>query len=384
MASRSRGNGEGSIYQRADGRWCATVSDGYGPSGKRRRTTVYGKTREAVRDDLRQLQARQARGEPLTTERQTVEQFLTRWLDDSARPTVRPRTYISYAQMIRLHIVPAIGRVQLSKLTPQHVQKLMNDSLAAGLSPRTVQYMRAILRRALQQALRWQLVSRNVATLVDAPKVEQSEIAPLPPAQARAFLLAVTGHRLEGLFTVALSLGLRQGEALGLAWSDVNLDDGTLTVRKQLQRIGGQLVLTDPKTRQSRRTIALPPVTVAALRRQRVRQLEERLLSGERWNGGWELVFMTGHGTPLDARNVSRQFHAALDTAGLPPMRFHDLRHSAATLLMLQGVSARVVMETLGHSQLSQTARYSHVLPQLQREAARAMDAVLTATSAAH
>jgi integrase len=212
---------------------------------------------------------------------------------------------------------------------------------------------------------------------VDPPRVRRPEIHPLTPEQARTFLDAARGDRLEALYSVALAIGLRQGEALGLRWEHIDLDGGELRVRVALQRIAGKLQLVEPKTRQSRRTIPLPQVAVNALRAHRVSQLEERLLAGDRWVDTG-LVFCTPKGTPLDARNVTRRFQKLLKQTDLPHQRFHDLRHTCATLLLVQGVPPRVVMEILGHSQISLTMdTYTHVVPALKREAANRMDALL-------
>ncbi len=281
---------------------------------------------------------------------------------------------------------------------------------------------------ALNTAMRWRLVTQNAATLIDAPRVVARQITPFTPDEARAFLTAAQGHALEAFFTVALACGLRLGEALGLQWSSVDLDRSTLQVRRALQRFGGdaaarrpllaerkrllkllkaaraigdsqarnalevevgkvraslagvktKIQFVEPKSARSRRTIALPSTVVKALTRHRVRQLEARLLAGQRWQEGG-LVFSTPIGTPLDGRNVTREFKDMLATEGLPTIRIHDLRHSCATLLLVQGVSPRVVMETLGHSQVSLTLNtYSHVLPALQEDAASKMDAILS------
>lgn len=256
----------------------------------------------------------------------------------------------------------------------------MNDLLrhggkdGKGLSPRTVQYVRAVLRKALNQALKWGRVPRNVALLVDPPTATKPQIKPLTPEQGRKLLDAARGHRLEALYRVALSLGLRQGEALGLRWEDVDLDAGTLRVAMALQRRKGVKELVMPKTEQSRRTLPLPAVLVAALRAHRTRQLEERLAVGPMWREHG-MVFPSTVGTPLEPRNVTRHFKALLERAGLPNVRFHDLRHSCATLLVAQGVHPRLVMEVLGHSQIHLTMNtYAHVLPEAQREALALMD----------
>ena len=316
-------------------------------------------------------------GLTVTTDRLTTGAYLQRWLREAVTPTVRPQTLASYRRLVAGHITPELGRIQLSRLSPLDVQAFTNRKLEAGLSPRTVQYLHAILRRALGQALRWGLVTRNVATLVDAPRVRRAEVQPLHPDQARAFLAAVRGDRLEALYTVALVIGLRQGETLGLRWVDVDLEAGTLTVRNALQRLRPGWELVEPKTTRSRRTLALPAVAISALRAHRTRQLEERLWAGSRWQEHG-FVFTSAIGTPLDASGVSRRFHAALAAASLPRQRFHDLRHACASLLLVQGVSPRVVMEILGHSQISLTMNtYSHVMPELQREAADRIDAAL-------
>lgn len=383
-----RGRNEGSIYQRRDGRWVGMLSVTTG--GRRRRRAVYGETKREAQTKLKTAQRAVDDGLTVTNERTTVATFLARWLRESVTPTVRPRTVDSYAQLVRLHLAPEIGQIRLSRLTPADVQALMNRKLAAGLSPRTVQYLHAILRRSLRQALRWGFVTRNVAILVDPPRVRHPEIHPLSPDQARALLVAARGDRLEALYTVAMAVGLRQGEALGLRWQDVDLETGTLNVRVALQRRGPGWDLVEPKTARSRRSIALPAVVVAALRAHRIRQLQEVLWAGSRWQGARpgvdlddqkpDLVFTSVIGTPLDGRNVTRRFQALLAAAGLPRQRYHDLRHLCATLLLAQGVHPRVVMETLGHSQIALTMNtYSHVIPALQRDAADQMDALLTA-----
>ena len=423
MSARRRGRGEGSIAQRSDGRWWARADLGW-INGKRQRKAVYGKTRAEVAAKLGNVLRDVQQGIPLASERQTVAQYLGYWLDEIARTRVRPLTLRSYEERVRLHILPGLGRVALARLTPQRVQTWINDRIASGASPQSCRYNRAVLRAALTHAVRWGMLPRNPAALVDLPRASKTEIRPFSPEQARAFLAAAAGNRIEALFTVALAVGLRQGEALGLAWKDVSVDDGTLQVRRTLHRIGGDRVrlralraerkeltvrwrnstdaeerarfaqerarlwkeiqgvrrhfsLGEPKSARSRRTINLPAFVVKALRAHRARQLEERLIAGGDWQDSG-LVFTTRRGTPLDPRAATKVFHAIRSAATLPPIRFHDLRHTAATLLLAQGVSPRVIMETLGHSQISLTLdTYSHILPALQQEAADRMDAVL-------
>lgn len=238
--------------------------------------------------------------------------------------------------------------------------------------------MRAVLRNALGRAVRWGMISRNVAELVDPPRVPEYEARFLTIAEARAFLEAARGDRLEALYSVALALGLRQGEALGLRWADIDLDARALHVTHALVRVpGGGLQLLEPKTKRSRRGLALPEAVVRALRAHRARQLEERLASGAAWQD-LGLVFTTYDGRPLQATHVlTGSFHRIREKAGIGRLRFHDLRHSAATLLLAQGVPQRVVMEQLGHSTLAMTQRYTHVVPQLMNDAAAAMDRAL-------
>jgi integrase len=320
-----------------------------------------------------------AQGLPVAAGRQTVAQFLQDWLDNTVKPSVRPATYVSYEHHIRNHITPEIGKLPLHKLEPRHVQAMLNRKRAAGCSARSVAYLRAILRAALNRARKWNLVARNAAELVEPPRVERFRIKPLSPEQARALLEAVKGHRLQALYAVALASGLRVGEILGLRWQEVDLEHGQMAVAQALQRQKGRgLVLTQTKTDRSRRTIALPAPLITALKAHRVRQLEERLATGPRWQDAG-LVFTSNVGTGLEPRNLHRSFKIMLHKAGLPDsIRFHDLRHSAASLMLAQGVPLRVVMEILGHSSISLTANtYAHVMPSLLQDAAEKMAGVL-------
>ena len=342
-----------------------------------RRMTRYGQTRAAASDLLIDGLGARADGVVTPAGGQTVEEFLTLWLEDSAKRSVRPLTFMSYKTIVSIDLIPELGPLLLAQLTPQHVQRLMNRKLDGGLSPRRVQYVRAVLRLALRAAEQWGYVSRNVASLTTPPKAAPHEIRPLDPDRIRIFLEHIRGHRLEALYTVALAIGLRQGEALGLRWEDVDLDTATLHVRHGLQRLDGKLTLVAPKTQRSRRTVMLPAVAVKSLRAHRERQAHERVLAAQLWREA-DFVFTTPLGGPLDGNNVTHAFQRVLKSADLPHQRFHDLRHACASLLLVQGVSPRVVMEVLGHSQVTLTLNtYSHVMPSLQREAADQMDAAL-------
>ena len=378
MSARRRGNGEGTILKRADGRWAAAIVVDY------RRKWIYGKTRRDVADRLRKIQGDVAEGRPVIDERLTMAEYLNRWLYEVAKQRTRPMTWRGYEQLVRVHILPSLGRVRLAKLTPQHVHSLVNQKVREGrLSPRTIQYMHSVLRAALNQAVRWQMVHYNAAAMVSPPRGARREAMALSPEEARRLLDAARGDRLEALYSVALALGLRQGEALGLKWGDIDLDSGMLRVRRASQRIphqGTQLVET--KTARSRRTLIMPPIVISALRAHRARQVMERLAAGERW-ADLDLVFPSKRGTLADGPNITHRFHRLLKRAELPAMRFHDLRHACASLLLVQGVHPRVVMETLGHSQISLTMNtYSHVLPAMQREAAARLDELLTGEAA--
>lgn len=374
-----RGQGEGSIYKRKDGRWAAVANLGY-QNGKLKRKYYYGDTRKEASDKLTTGLNDLKKGIPIITERQTIKQFLERWLTDCVKPSVRPSTYISYDQQVRVHIAPSLGHFQLSQLTPQHIYKYMKERLAKGLSARTVGYHRRVLVIALGQAMKWGLVARNVAALTDPPRAKKYEIQPITPEQARAFLQATEGDRLEAFFTVALSLGLRRGEALGLRWIDVDLDARTLRINQQLQRLEGRLQMSEPKTKTSRRVLDLPDILITKLREHRTRQLEDKLRTGSHWVETG-LVFTTSVGTPIDPRNVKRRLDPLLKDAGMPHFRVHDIRHFAASLMLAQGVPLKVVSDILGHSQISTTADlYTHVLPSLRKEAIDLMDSILTGT----
>lgn len=381
--SKRRGHGEGSIYRRQDGRWAATVDLGWA-EGKRQRKTVYGKTQdEAIKkrnDVLRLIE----QGVSVSDERRTVAQFLEGWLTDTVQPSdLADSTKASYTDVVHRHLVPRLGQTRLSKLTPQRVQQLLNELREAGYSPRTVQYTHAVLRRALGQAERWGLVNRNVAKLVDVPRprTDPAKVHALTLDEARRLLTAATGDRLYALYVVVLMLGLRRGEALGLRWSDVDLDAGTLRVEQQVIRVPGQGLVVSPlpKTASSRRINHLPGFAIEVLRQHRLRQLQERLAVGDRWHEH-DLVFPSTIGTPLEPRNLTRHLHQLCKAAGLPPERFHNLRHTAASIGFAEGLDPKMIQHMLGHSSIGVTMdTYTHLVPGLQKDAAERIGKALGA-----
>lgn len=368
-----RAPGEGTLYQRSDGRWVGAIQY-RDAAGRKRRKPVYGRSQSEARQKLRQAITSLDAGLPIPDARTTLGAWLNDWLAQEVRPRLAWSTYQSYESYVRVHIIPAIGKVSLAKLTPGHVERLMNGMLKEGLSPRSVQLTQAILRRALARAEKWGLVARNVASLVDPPTQYHKEFRLLEPAETQRLMDTLQDERLWALFFVALTLGLRSGELRGLRWIDVDLNAGQLQVQQSIQRIEGTLQAKPPKTEKSRRRLPLPAVTCEALRQHRERQELEREFAGGDWRDHG-LVFTTRIGTPIDAANLTHEFQRALARHGFPRMRLHDLRHACASYLISSGVEMRIVMEILGHSQISLTANlYAHVLPLTSAIALSKMD----------
>jgi len=350
MAKR-RGNSEGSIYQRkSDGKWCAALSL---PGAKRK--VFYAKTRREVDKKLSAARLAAERGEIVAGPRQTVRQFAVRWLEDTIRPSVRPRTFEAYEERLRLHVLPELGSLTLEKLSPQHLQRLYARKVESGLSASTVSHVHFVANRMLKQALRWNLVPRNVAQLVDPPRRKTAEHRPLDIKEIATFRASVRGHRYEPFWNLLLSAGLRFGEAAALRWSDVDADGGILHVRHSLTRErGGKWSLTEPKTAKSRRMLPLTSLGLESLQRARVIGMELRLLGGERWEHN-DLVFPTRNGTPVREAHVLAEFHKELKEAGLARRRMHDLRHTFATQLFALNKHPRAVQDLLGHAHVNTT-----------------------------
>jgi integrase len=371
--TRKRGNGEGSIYRRKDGRWVGQylVYTSKGPKYR----YIYGRTRADVSKKLTKAMADRDGGLVFDAGSLTIGEYLDRWLTDTVKGTVRTSTFERHEQIIRGHLTPALGRVKLKKLTPAHVRSVHREKLEEGLSPATVRKIHSTLHKALSQAVADGLVPRNAAD-VKAPRPAPEEMRPLSEAEARTFLDAAreAGDRFEAVYVLAITTGLRRGELLGLRWDDADLDRGTLRVGRALVREGGRHVVGETKTRRGRRLVNLTPRTVAALKAHRRRQLEERMRLSDLYEDQG-LIIASNVGTPLNPENlVKRFFKPLLKKAGLPEIRFHDLRHTCATLLLGRGVHPKIVQELLGHATIAMTLdTYSHYLPSMGDQASGAM-----------
>lgn len=363
MAKR-RAKGEGTIYFWDEKKlWVGQI---YLPNGKRK--VKYSKTQKVIQEWLLTQRNAIKQGAWVSDDSLTISQFIDRYYTDVASHNLRPKTLEVYETLIRLHIKPEIGDIRLSQLRPDHLQKLYSDKLNAGLSRRTVQFIHSILHKALDQALKWGLVNRNVSDLVDAPSPKRKAPETLNVEQVGKLLDTVQNHRWYPVYVLAIYCGFRIGEVLGIHFEDIDLESGIIHVRHAVQTLKGKgIVVTEPKTENSRRPITVPSFALGILRSH---------MESQKSNQG--LIFTTSTGKPVSPRNLVRHFKSALKEAGLPNIRFHDLRHTSATLLLSAGVHPKIVQERLGHSQISLTLdTYSHVIPGLQEEAAEKMDAIL-------
>jgi len=409
MTSR-RTPGEGAIYKTKAGRWRAAVDLGW-QDGKRQRKYLSGPTKAAVARKVRDAMSQVEAGVPLTRDGvgPTVEEWLWYWHDNVQTRRVREATLSAQEVMIRRHLVPSLGKIRLRELTPEHVESLLVRLEGPSFNSTSVLKVHRCLSRALVVAVQRGLVARNVCTLIDAPSPQENEVEPLTLKDARSLLEAAQSGRNAARWVLALSVGLRQGEALALAWPNVDLDAGTVAIRQAMSRArylhgcgrpsscgkrpvdcpnqtGHGAELADVKSRAGKRMIVLPKPLVDALRAQRAAQLEERLAAGSTWwtepdapkGKSWDLVFRSLDGKPIGHKTDHAAWKALLATAGVRDARLHDARHTAASLLLVLKVPARVVMDILGHSSYQLTMNtYSHVAPELSSEAAELMAGAL-------
>ncbi len=370
-----RSNGEGTIVKRSDGRWAAAISL---PDGQRK--WCYGKTQQEVARKIASFRHDRDAGLQVSTERRTVGDCLESWLE-MRKPSLRPGAHENYAWYVRKYIIPTIGKIQLSKLTDEHVQRLLSVRLSDGLAISTVRYIYSVVRNALNEAVRLGLIPRNVGLLVKKPRDKRIEMRCWDPEQARRFLDVARSDLLYALYVVALSTGLREGELFALRWRDLTLPpsgEGAVRVQHTLHWRDRVMSIEEVKTDAGRRQIHLSARATEALRQHAIRQREERSKAGPNWRDN-DLVFCTSTGGGIRKSNFRRRsFVKLVHAAGVPYIRPYDMRHTAATLLLLASVHPKIVSEMLGHTSVTITLTiYSHVLPMMQRDAADAMNRLL-------
>lgn len=370
-------HGQGHIRQKPDGRWEAL----YYLNGERRYIT--GRKGETAKDVSARLRAALTdldKGiETPKDNRLTLGDYLDTWLGIK-KPTVEFSYWKRCETVIRVYVKPALGRVQLTKLTAHQIEQLYAQVIALGKAPNTVAKIHIALHKALEDALRKDLVTRNVADLVSKPKVTHHEMQTYTPEEATRLLDAAQGDQLEALYVLMLTSACRLGELLGLRWPALDLDRSEMQITSAMKDVAGQRVLGRPKTSHSRRTIPLTARAVQALRQQHVHQTVERLKHGGDWNPH-KLVFCTANGTAFSQTNFRREYYRPLlEKAGLPYIRPHDLRHTAATLLLREGVQPHVVSEMLGHASVAFTLQtYGHVQAEMRKPARDAMERLFAA-----
>ncbi|MFY1689235.1 tyrosine-type recombinase/integrase [Plantactinospora sp. WMMB782] len=396
---RRKPNGASSIYQGADGSWHGRVTVGTKDDGTPDRRHVRGKTEAAVTKKVRQLERDRDSGTVRKAgQRWTVKTWLTHWVENIAAPSVRENTIAGYRVAVNRHLIPGLGAHRIDRLEPEHLERFYARMQANGSAPATAHQAHRTLRTALNEAVRRGHLTRNPASLAKPPRLSDDEIEPYSVAEVQRLMTAAASRRNSARWAIALALGLRQGEALGLKWADVDLDAGTLVVRRGRQRpkwrhgcaepcgrkYGGhcpdrqptRAATADTKSRAGRRSIGLPDELVALLRKHRDEQDQERQNAGQLWHdGGW--LFATPTGEPVNPRTDYDEWKRLLKLAGLRDGRLHDARHTAATVLLILGVAERAVMGIMGWSNSAMAVRYQHLTTQVRRDIAKRVGGLL-------
>ncbi|NOH11525.1 MAG: site-specific integrase [Chloroflexi bacterium] len=372
MMAKRRGNQEGSIFfHKPSGKWCAQVSlDGHRP-------TKYFDTQRECREWIKEITAQIDQGLTFQASKLRMDEYLAYW-HESIKGTIKHNGWIDYGQAVKNHIIPTLGNKKLNTIKSSDIQRLMNKKREEGQSPWRLQYIRRVLNKAMGQAVSWGVITYNPVKAVTIPKVPKKEMKVWDKDQAKSFLAYVEGHRLEALYYLAFTTGMRQGELLGLHWLDLDWENNRIQVKRQLRRVREKgLMFEELKTETSQREIVLADSTIAILKKHKEFQQKEILLAGERWKEN-EIVFPSTIGSPLEPRNLYRHFVEVTKKLGLPKIRFHDLRHTAATLMLIEGIHPKVVQERLGHSSVTLTLdTYSHVIPSMQTEVVEKLDKLL-------
>lgn len=386
--AKKRGNGEGSITKRKDGRWMGAATVGFDvDKGKPQRKYYYGKTRAEVMEKMNEALAKTKNGTYTEPSKILMAEWLDTWLNEYMEPSLRPTTWESYKTQIEKHIKPALGHIRLSQLQTSHLQKLYNDKIKGGradgkpggLSPRSVKYIHTVIHSALNQAKLEYMITINPADAVKLPKQNKKEMATLETEGIKTLLREAMNSKHYITYLLALATGLRRGELLGLRWKDTDLARGTVTVNQGLVRVKGKgLIFQEPKTGLSNRTINIPQNVANELKAHKKRQAEEKLFMGSAYKDNG-LVFAREDGEPIDPRGLTRHFERLLNRAGLPKICFHDLRHTFATMSLQEGVAVRTIQETLGHHDAGFTmSAYAHVTDKMKQEATDKIGNLLT------
>ena len=376
--ARKNAQGAGTIRKRADGRWEARFTTGFDPaSGKQVQKSIYGKTQKEVREKLAQITTELDDGTYMEPTKNTVEEWLDTWLETYVKYSVKPYTLDAYQRNCDNYIKPMLGKIRLAALNAPQIQRFYNGLLTGKeLSPKTVRNIHGVLHKALEQAVKLGMIRSNPTNLCDLPKVRRKEIHPMEQEEIAAFLKAIEGCKYELVYRVTLFTGMRQGEILGLTWDCVDFQHNALYVNKQLQKtkkVGGQYVLAPTKSGRSR-MITVAPSVMDLLKKQKSQQAQMQLLAGQDWKNHWDLVFTNEFGGNLSHFTVYKTFKEIVRSMGLDQERFHDLRHTFATLALQNGVDIKTVSSMLGHYDAGFTLRtYTHATRQKQDEAAETM-----------
>lgn len=355
---RRRVRGEGSLYwSQSEKTWIAEITL---PDGRRKKKR--SKDKQIVRDWLLEFRQSVKENRSLPDDRMTFGQLVSRYLSDVAKHTLKPKTYFIYEYLLFDHAVPEIGRLKLVNLKPYHLQSLYSKKLEDGFSKKTVHHLHATIRRVLNEAVKWGVLYSNPCSQVTPPRADKTPPNVWTIDEAQRFLSAVSGHRWHAIYLIALTTGARRGEILGMEWQNINWSKGSISILRTVSELNGQIIISEPKTAKSRRVVTLPKVVLDALK------------PNQKPSG---LIFQTGKGTPIAPRNLVRHFHKVSDELGLPHIRFHDLRHTSATILLSKNVHPKKVQELLGHSSIVLTLdTYSHVIPSMHSETAEKMDEI--------